>query len=423
MVNYLPPIRDEWSHIMDKLYGRPDKYIKTITFQVTEDCCLCCTYCYQLHKTHNSMTFPIAKKFIDDLLTEQYKEITINNTLGLQIDFIGGEPLMSIELIYQICDYFIDQMIKLNHPWINCFRFSICSNGILYFNKEVQKFLDTFGNFCAFSISIDGNKELHDKCRIDKDGNGSYDRAIKAVHHYYNKFNIMPDIKMTLSPDNINYTYKSIINLINEGYKQIHMNCIYEEGWSYEHASILYYELKKISDYLIDNNLYNKINISMFDENKYCPMTIDDNQNWCGGVDNFMFAIDYKGDIYRCIRYMESSLNGDQKPLIIGNIYHKIGFTKEEQENLSKLSHITRRSQSTDECFNCSVASGCGWCSGYNYQKFGTANKRTTYICPMHKATALANVYYWNKLYQKLNINKEFINYLSKKDINSILSY
>jgi uncharacterized protein len=72
------------------------------------------------------------------------------------------------------------------------------------------------------------------------------------------------------------------------------------------------------------------------------------------------------------------------------------------------LCNITRRSQSTDECYYCPIGAGCAWCSGYNYEEFGTPNKRATYICIMHKAESLANVYYWNKLYKKLNINKTF---------------
>ena len=36
--------------------------------------------------------------------------------------------------------------------------------------------------------------------------------------------------------------------------------------------------------------------------------------------------------------------------------------------------------------------------------------ERTTYTCEMHKAAALANVYYWNKYYIKKNLNKKFIN-------------
>ena len=47
-------------------------------------------------------------------------------------------------------------------------------------------------------------------------------------------------------------------------------------------------------------------------------------------------------------------------------------------------------------------------CSAYNYQVFGTANKRATFICEMHKARALANAYYWNSYYRKNNLPYQF---------------
>jgi hypothetical protein len=34
-----------------------------------------------------------------------------------------------------------------------------------------------------------------------------------------------------------------------------------------------------------------------------------------------MISVDYKGDIYPCIRYMESSLGNEVPPVIIGNVY------------------------------------------------------------------------------------------------------
>jgi uncharacterized protein len=116
---------------------------------------------------------------------------------------------------------------------------------------------------------------------------------------------------MTLAPANIEYLYDATINLINEGYTEINLNCIFESGWGYNHAQIMYNHLKKVADYLIDNNLYNKIYYSLFKEDNYQPMDELDNDNWCGGCikESNSFSIDYKGDIYPCIRYMKSSLN------------------------------------------------------------------------------------------------------------------
>ena len=403
----------------EKLY--PGIVIKNITLQVTEDCCLNCSYCYQHHKTKKKMTFETAKLFIDKLLNNEISDITTENTGGIVLDFIGGEPLMEIKLITNIWEYFISSIIKYSHPWKNHIRGSLCTNGILYFQDDVQNFLRKYGKMFSITISIDGNKELHDSCRKDFAGNGSYDRAIQAVHHYRKHYDQTLATKMTLSPENVTYTFDAIRNLIHEGYDDILLNCVYEKGWTWKHAKILYNELVKISDYLIDNNLYDKIYLSIFEENFFIPMDEEDNENWCGGVNNKMLALDPEGNYFTCIRYMESSLNGKQKPLKIGSNNEGYLTTEEYQNTNQMLTNITRRSQSTDECFYCPVAKGCAWCSALNYEEFGTVNKRTTYICVMHKARALANCYYWNKLYQKLNINKIFINYLSDEDINKIL--
>ncbi|MBR2247120.1 MAG: hypothetical protein IJ880_08875 [Bacilli bacterium] len=205
-------------------------------------------------------------------------------------------------------------MIKIHHPWLTLFRCSLCSNGVLYFTPEVQKFFYKFYPWCSFSISIDGNKELHDSCRVDFDGNGSYDRAIAAVKDYEKKYRHLPENKMTIAPDNVSYLYEAVINLINLGYTKIPLNCVYENVWQDEkYADILYNELIKLADYIIDNDLYNQIFIALFDKNLIHPFPLDINtlnEGMCGGTRPSMLSLDYKGEIYTCIRFMESSLNG-----------------------------------------------------------------------------------------------------------------
>jgi radical SAM protein with 4Fe4S-binding SPASM domain len=113
-----------------------------------------------------------------------------------------------------------------------------------------------------------------------------------------------------------------------------------------------------------------------------------------------MIAVDYKGDIYPCVRYMESSLGPNIPPLIIGNIKDGIAPTDVCQTCITALKAVDRMSQSTDECINCRIAEGCAWCQAYNYQDSGgDFNKRATYICIMHQARALANSYYYNRIF------------------------
>lgn len=382
---------------------------------------MACTYCYQHHKTENKMTWELIKPFLDDLLHDRNGLINTKTSTGLILDFIGGEPLMEIKLIDQICTYVFNNMIETHHPWLLKTRISIGSNGLLYFNPEVQAFLKKFGALCIMSFSVDGDKTLHDMCRKDTDGNGTYDRTIAAALDYREKYGHFLETKMTLSPDNVQFACNAIIDLMKHEFINIWVNCVYEEGWTYEHATILYYEFKKLADYILENDLYNKFFIRIFNRDLYMPLSDEDTNNWCGGIGDANLAIDYQGRMFSCIRYMESSLNGHQKALTIGDINNGYLGTTEYQENYKLFDNVTRQSQSTEKCLNCSVAKGCGWCSAYNYEKFGTVQKRATFVCPMHEAASLANVYYWNKLYKKVNMNETFYMYLSEEEIDKII--
>ena len=439
-MSYLEPPReldytDFMAHIYPELFNKKaldensEKEIeaslaKTVTFQVTDDCCMACTYCYQHNKKHNVMDFETAKKFVDRILDLENPDpyINVDNSPAVIFDFIGGEPFMAIDLINDITNYITQRMIELDHPWLFRHRLSICSNGLLYFDPKVQDYLTRNLNRLSFSISIDGNKELHDACRVDLDGAGTYDRAIAAVKHFREHFHGHMGSKMTLAPENIAFTAAATIGLIESGYNIIHLNCVYEEGWTYNHATVLYAQLKELANYMIDHDYHKTHYISMFEHSWYRPKDETDNDNWCGGVDSLMISVDYKGDIFPCLRYMESSLNDAQKPVIIGNVDHGIYQTEEELKWKEELSGVTRRIQSTDECFNCPIAEGCAWCSAYNYEKFGTVRKRATFICPMHKATALANAYYWNLVYIKEHDARRFKIWLPEEKALEIIS-
>lgn len=380
------------------------KKIKTVTFQVTEDCNLACTYCYQINKAKNTMPFEIAKKFIDLLIEDSYKEDTyfsITKTRGIICEFIGGEPLLEIELIDQITDYFRNRLIELKHPWVPYFKISMISNGVLYFSEKVQKYLEKNKRMISFGISLDGCKELHDACRVFNNGQGSYDIASTAAVDYIKRFDPETSTKMTFAPENIEYAYDAIVNLVNLGYKSIHCNPIYEDKWNSEHPKIYYQQLKKIADYVLENKLYEYLFIRVFDANAGRPNDIKNyNENYCGSTGH-MLACDYRGDIYPCIRFMKSSLGTSVVPFKIGDVDNGININPPDKERINLLNSITITSQSDDECINCPIATTCGWCTALNYQTFGTPNKRLKSICGMHKAKILANVYYWNQVYLK----------------------
>ena len=407
-----------------QIYGKTyDIPVLSVTFQVTDDCNLCCKYCYQINKQHHAMPFQVAKDFIDILLEDKNNISAYCNVKEIPaviLDFIGGEPLLQIDLIEQISDYFRQRTIELNHPWQYAYMLSICSNGVLYFAEPVQRYLKKHAGKLSFCISIDGNKELHDSCRVFADGSGSYDKAMAAVHHYRRNYGQEMGSKITISQDNVQYTADAVINLIHENYDDIFANCVFEKGWTVEHAKVYYYQLKKIADYLLEHNLEEDLFVSLFSDFGFCPQPLEDTQNFCGG-NGRMIAIDYKGDLYPCLRYMESSLGGIVPPIKIGNIYTGIMTNPQDIADIKALQSINRINQSEQKCLDCPIAQGCSYCQAYNYQNCGELGHRATYNCIMHKAASLANAYYWNKAYRKHNDEDRFKIYLPDEDALEII--
>ena len=381
----------------DILNGRLKTLTRSFTFQVTDKCNLACTYCYQINKSVRRMKLEDAKLAVDKLLSGEdgfHEYINPEKSPGLVIEFIGGEPFLEIELIDKIVDYFREQAIRLNHPWANRFCISICSNGVLYNDERVQKFLQKNNGVISFSVTVDGVQELHDKCRVFHDGSPSYHLAHGAAMDWMSRGYYMGS-KITMSPENITYVAESLEQMIKDSYSDINANFVYEEGWKLEHATECYKQIKKFTDKTLMDFDMNDYAISFLSNNGE-PLCATDNKNWCGGTGD-MLAMDPDGYLYPCIRYMESSLGNNIKPLRIGNIHTGLLQKHDEKECINCMNAITRRSQSTDECWYCPVAQGCGWCSGYNYQTFGTVNKRATFTCIMHKARSLATAYYINK--------------------------
>lgn len=404
---------------------------KSITFVVTEKCNLNCTYCYEKHSFHKngkSMSKEVAKDAIDFILNDDMLNGYADSKKSpcLILDFIGGEPLLEIDLIEYICDYFVFKSFELNHPWANNYMFSICSNGLLFDTPKVKKFLEKHGNKTSFNITIDGNKELHDSCRLLPNGKGSYDIVEKSFQLLIDKYN-GNSTKLTIAPGNITHVFDATKHLWDMGAQFVNENCIYEEGWDYSHAKELYKQMKLLADFLLENNNYQFYYSSLFNEHIGGKVTQD--KNYCGG-NGEMLAIGPDGVCYPCLRFMQHSMKSDRPEFICGNIYDGL-MNPQEDERLCKLCSITLSSQSDDKCKNCPISSECGLCTAYNYDKFGDPNKRATYICVMHQARVLANIYYWNKLYLKnniykripINIPKEWaLNIIDENEFNTLIN-
>lgn len=377
--------------------------VKNITFIVTKDCQLACKYCYLVGKnTQECMSWEIAKQTIDYIFDNESDEIF--DYESVIFDFIGGEPFLEIDLIDKICDYIKCELFRREHHWFNSFRFNFSTNGINYHNEKVQQFIEKNQSHLSIGITIDGTQQKHDLNRIWKgDGpeRGSYNDVVRNIPLWLSQF---PGgaTKVTISSADIPYIRESVLHLYSLGIHEVNINCVFEDVWNDGDEKIFEKQLMDLADIIIDNDLYKNFACSFFTEHMGKPMDCKlNNGNWCGA--GLMLSIDAAGNFYPCTRFAQYSLR-DKKARIIGNI--KDGIDKNKLRPFLTLDRCT---QSSQECIDCEVASGCAWCQGENYDSADTSTiyQRATAICKMHKARVRANNYYWNKLYRKLELQGE----------------
>lgn len=375
---------------------------KNITFIVTKDCQLACKYCYLVGKNNQGrMTWETAKAAVDYILSHE-KDFPEESVVW---DFIGGEPLLEVDLIDKLCDYIKVELYRLNHHWFNSYRFSFTTNGINYHTPKVQELIEKNKEHISIAITIDGTKEKHDLNRIwlTKDGKeyGSYDDVARNIPLWLSQFP-QGGTKVTISSADIPYIKDSVLHLYSMGIKEVNINVVFENVWKPEDDVKFEDQLIQLADVIIDGEYYKTHACSFFNDQIGRPLDeIEDNRNWCGA--GKMLAVDSTGNFYPCNRFTQFSLR-TKEAITIGNI--TTGINK---NLLRSFLTLDRTTQSPQKYIDCEVASGCAWCQGENYDsaETDTIYQRSTAICKMHKARVRANNYYWNKLYRILEQEKE----------------
>lgn len=281
-----------------------------------------CKYCYMIGKNDkNRLSIETAKKAIDYILSDDM----LFEQDALAINFIGGEPLLEIELIDQICDYFKIKMYEKNHKWFNLFMINIGSNGLLYDSPKVQKFLQKNKGKVSLNITIDGTKEKHDLQRVYPNGEGTHADVLRNVKLWLKQAPLAMT-KVTIGHDDMDYLKDSIIYLWNIGMNEVPANIVFEDVWK-EGDDIRYYtQLRELADYVVDNHLWDKYNTTLFSERLGLPLSkIDLSGRECGS--GGMITIDASGRFYPCVRFMDYSLE-NQESISIGDSENGLNFEK-----------------------------------------------------------------------------------------------
>ncbi len=152
--------------------------IDKIVVKIASRCNINCSYCYMYNLGDTS--YKMQPKFIEEETTKIFakkilEHLLKNNSPTVFIIIHGGEPLLMPKKDFEI--------------FINCFNEILKSKVRLYFTLQTngilidKEWIDIFKKYnINVGISLDGPKEDNDRYRVDKKGDGTYDRVINGLN-------------------------------------------------------------------------------------------------------------------------------------------------------------------------------------------------------------------------------------------------
>ena len=361
------------------------------TLYMTTDCNFKCQYCYEDYHNHYQLN---EKTLVDSL------EFIMNygDKGKVLIDFLGGEPLLKKNLIYQAVDYiknFYPEREAKYYITTNC---SLMDDDFIDFMKENQ---------FTIRLSFDGNKETHDLNRVAKDGVSCYDKIFENIMKVKDS-GLNFSVRMTVTENTIPHMFENICYLHEHGLDNICMIMDVYLKISDKLKSEFEKQVAAISKYyLAEAAAGRSFTIDQFDGKMFNMLCNFGNCfGMCdAGIGNF--KIFPNGQIYPC-----GFLTSNEK-YCIGNIKEGVDIRK------AKLIAVSNFDKADPKCKDCKIRDFChGMKCGYmNFINTGKINVPSDAECIFehifHQAMVEILEYYLEQptemLREKLGIYVDYI--------------
>ena len=143
-----------------------------VTLMPTLQCNLACNYCFQKeYPAFTKMTRPT-----EDATLEWILRVVDERRLGkVQVHYFGGEPTTRKDFCLHTAEVLSAAMKARGGE----FEWLMTTNGVLL-DVAFAKKMESFGPG-SFKVTLDGDKETHDRERVYRDGRGSFDVIFENV--------------------------------------------------------------------------------------------------------------------------------------------------------------------------------------------------------------------------------------------------
>lgn len=344
--------------------------VKALCLHIAHDCNLACRYCFaeegEYHGRRALMSFEVGKKALDFLVANS------GNRVNLEVDFFGGEPLMNWDVVKQLVEY----GRSLEKPNNKKFRFTLTTNGILL-NDEILEFVNKeMGNIV---LSIDGRKEINDKMRPFRGGQGSYDIIVpkfQKVAESRDQMNYY--VRGTFTHNNLDFS-KDVLHLADLGFKQISVEPVVgsdEEDYALQAEDLpeIFAEYDKLAAEMVNRYHTDKdFNFFHFMLDLTGGPCVAKRLSGCGSGTEYL-AVTPWGDLYPCHQFV-----GEEKYLM-GNVDD--GITRPDIREEFKECNV----YSKEKCRNCFAKFYCsGGCAANSYKFHGSINDAYDVSCELER--------------------------------------
>ena len=325
----------------------PPESRRSCTLMITRACNLNCTYCYEPFKCNDhqtDMTFETAKA----ILLKEFDFVRKSPTFKeIEIDFMGGEPLMNMPLIKQVVEWLEQEPPPV--PFI-CFA---TTNGTLV--KAHEAWLRAHTQSLQLGASYDGTTEMQRANR------GTSGRCVdlELMHRLYPH----QGFHMVISKETLPHLAEGILELQRKGYK---LEAALAQGvdWNEADAACYQEQLEVLAKVYLKERTLKPINLlthplmTIADE----PATVEQ-RKYCG-TGTHMVTYDYDGKAYGCHLFT---------PVVLGA----------NAQEVTHIDYTCPQNNADPFCADCRLKSVCPTCAGFNFRYRGSLGARDHRWCQM----------------------------------------
>jgi serine-type anaerobic sulfatase-maturating enzyme len=363
-------------------------------------CNLDCKYCYFLSK---EMLYPGSKFRMADELLETYIRQTIQAHQGPEvvIAWQGGEPtLMGLDFFRRSIAY-EKKYLKPGFSLQNTLQ----TNGTLLNDEWCEFFRE---NDFLIGLSIDGPREMHDLYRVDKGGQPTFDKVLRAAR-LMQKHGVEFNVLTTVHAGNGDHPLEVYRFLRDEvGTRFIQLIPIIERatpellplanlGWGGAHHTRPLYTLNGdvVTERSIKSEQWGQFLIRIFDEwvrrdvgTVFVNMFDAALASWVGvppALCVFLetcgqaMALEHNGDVYSCDHFVEPKY-------LLGNI-HNESLARLAGSEQQRIFGNNKRDTLPRYCRECDVRFAChGECPKNRFIETPEGEPGLNYLCSGYKA-------------------------------------